>query len=210
MLHIPGYTFPVKELYLEEVLDTIRWIDQFSYVSKMSNAFLCFIINFIWNPVTYGSTFMNYLHVRHFDLFSVAFFFFIFADSLWLICFLDTLFHLGGKTPTEEAVGKWDNRHKRRRNSFTNTVILYMESMIKFFVFFCCYPAGNYIFKVNNRNTRTYFTLCSCVSVVNFEQVNSGWVAMDCLARVFISLDKTAVWWLHFEKRIKNIKFTSA
>ena len=29
-------------------------------------------------------------------------------------------------------------------------------------------PAGNYIFKVNNRNTRTS-------SVVNFEQVDAGW-----------------------------------
>ena len=30
-------------------------------------------------------------------------------------------------------------------------------------------PAGNYMFKVNNRNTRTYFTPCSSVSIVNFE-----------------------------------------
>ena len=61
-------------------------------------------------------------------------------------------------------------------------------------------PAGNYTFKVNNRNTRTeceicpkltiktpewrqgfycqlwtYFTLCSSVSIVNFEHVNAGW-----------------------------------
>ena len=45
------------------------------------------------------------------------------------------------------------------------------------------------MFKVNNRNTRTiceicskltikipYFTPCSSVSTVNFEQVNAGWV----------------------------------
>ena len=51
--------------------------------------------------------------------------------------------------------------------------------------------AGNYMFKVNNRNTRTrceicsklticqlwtHFTPCSSVSIVNFEQVNAGWV----------------------------------
>ena len=37
------------------------------------------------------------------------------------------------------------------------------------------------MFKVNNRNTRTrweieiYFTPCSSVSIVNFEQANTGW-----------------------------------
>ena len=61
-------------------------------------------------------------------------------------------------------------------------------------------PAGNYMFKVNNRNTRaryeicstlkikipivvecfycwlwTYFTSCSSFSIDNFEQVNAGW-----------------------------------
>ena len=57
------------------------------------------------------------------------------------------------------------------------------------------FPAGNYMFKVNNRNTRarceicskltiniperrqrlwTYFTRCSSVSIVNFEHVNTG------------------------------------
>ena len=53
-------------------------------------------------------------------------------------------------------------------------------------------PAGNYIFKVYNRSTRTrfefcstltiktpftwtYFTPCSNISIVNFEQVNVGW-----------------------------------
>ena len=49
-------------------------------------------------------------------------------------------------------------------------------------------PAGNYIFKVNNRNTRTrceicstywtYFTPCSSVSTVNFGQVNAGWLTV--------------------------------
>ena len=62
-------------------------------------------------------------------------------------------------------------------------------------------PAGNYMLRVNNKNTRTrceicskltmvsllqtsgvflqlrtYFTPCSSVSMVNFEQVNAGWV----------------------------------
>ena len=50
-------------------------------------------------------------------------------------------------------------------------------------------PPGIYLLKVNNRNTRirfeicskltiktlTYFTSCSSVSFVNFEQVNAGW-----------------------------------
>ena len=54
-------------------------------------------------------------------------------------------------------------------------------------------PADNYMFKVNNRNTRTrceiyskltiktrvtyikYFAPCFSVSIVNFEQVNAGW-----------------------------------
>ena len=34
------------------------------------------------------------------------------------------------------------------------------------------HPAGNYMFKVNNRNARTP---CSSVSIVNFELVNPGW-----------------------------------
>ena len=47
------------------------------------------------------------------------------------------------------------------------------------------FPAGSYMPKVNNRNTTasceissklTYFTTCSSVSIVNFEQVNASWV----------------------------------
>ena len=52
-------------------------------------------------------------------------------------------------------------------------------------------PAGNYIIKVKNRITRTRCEICSklkiktvehishsdSVSIVNFEQVNAGWVA---------------------------------
>ena len=63
---------------------------------------------------------------------------------------------------------------------------------------FC--TAGNYLFKVNNRNTKTRyeicskltiktpersqvhfvlpFTLCSSVSIVNFEHVIDGWVGL--------------------------------
>ena len=61
--------------------------------------------------------------------------------------------------------------------------------------FYLIYPAGIYLLKVNNRNNRTryeiwvnnkdtrttplaYFTPCSTVSFVNFEQVNAGWVNM--------------------------------
>ena len=32
------------------------------------------------------------------------------------------------------------------------------------------------MFKVNNSYTRTYSTSCSSVCIVNFEQVNAGWV----------------------------------
>ena len=44
-------------------------------------------------------------------------------------------------------------------------------------------PAGNYMFKVNNRNTSTRCEICSNLTIktpddaiVNFEQVNAGWV----------------------------------
>ena len=48
-------------------------------------------------------------------------------------------------------------------------------------VFRTCYPAGNYMFKVYNRNTRrsceicSKLTSCSTVSIVSFEQVNVDW-----------------------------------
>ena len=53
---------------------------------------------------------------------------------------------------------------------------------------FEAFPAGNYMFKVNNKNTRRrrfgifivdfehISHLCSSASIVNFEQVNVGWV----------------------------------
>ena len=37
------------------------------------------------------------------------------------------------------------------------------------------YQAGNYMFKVNNRNTAKC-EICSKLTIVNFEQLNSGWV----------------------------------
>ena len=41
------------------------------------------------------------------------------------------------------------------------------------------------MFKVNNKDTRTmsiaYFTPCSIVSIVNFEQVNTGWIVVHKL-----------------------------
>ena len=55
-------------------------------------------------------------------------------------------------------------------------------------------PAGNYMLKVNNRNTRTRCEICSkltiktpeqrhcSVSIVNFEQVNAGWGSSCCSA----------------------------
>ena len=60
--------------------------------------------------------------------------------------------------------------------------------MVELFVVNGFYPAGSYMFKVNNRNTRTkceicskltikkpqYFTSCSSVSTVFFEQVMSA------------------------------------
>ena len=40
---------------------------------------------------------------------------------------------------------------------------------------FCFYPAGNYMFKVNNRNTRTRCEICSELTyffIVNFEHIS--------------------------------------
>ena len=35
-------------------------------------------------------------------------------------------------------------------------------------------PAGNYLFKVNNKNIRARCEIYSTVPIVNFEQVNTG------------------------------------
>ena len=57
-------------------------------------------------------------------------------------------------------------------------------------------PADNYMFRVKNRNTRTrceicsklttktQFTPCSSVSIVNFDQANAGWKRIDCLTYI--------------------------
>ena len=40
------------------------------------------------------------------------------------------------------------------------------------------------MFKVKNKDTRktsSYFTPCSSVSIVNFEQVNAGWDVRFCM-----------------------------
>ena len=37
-------------------------------------------------------------------------------------------------------------------------------------------PANIYLFKVNNRNTRTMCEMCSGVSIVDFESVNTDWL----------------------------------
>ena len=77
------------------------------------------------------------------------------------------------------------------------------------------YPAGDYMFKVNFRNTRaiceicsklkiktskwcalfwclycyfwTYFTYCSSVSIVDFEQINAGWVTLLDSTKFFLA-----------------------
>ena len=48
--------------------------------------------------------------------------------------------------------------------------------------YFCLkpYPAGSYMFKVNNRNTRTRCEICSKLTIKTLERrhwrVNTGWV----------------------------------
>ena len=76
-------------------------------------------------------------------------------------------------------------------------------------------PAGNYMFKVNNRNIRTRceicsnFTPCSSASIVNFEQINAGWeefLIFICLSRILSSLfQEFFVQFLFLLKRFRNI-----
>ena len=40
------------------------------------------------------------------------------------------------------------------------------------------------MFKVNNKDTRTYFTHCSSVSIVNFEQVNANRASCHTLVKI--------------------------
>ena len=41
------------------------------------------------------------------------------------------------------------------------------------------------MFKVNNKDTTTYFSPCSNVSIVNFEKVNADWVSLPTEAFMF-------------------------
>ena len=105
------------------------------------------------------------------------------------------------------AILKWNNLDSNSRNpensgNFKNNIHKFIRP--KPSNFFNCCPAGIYLLKVNNRNTRTRceiclkltkntperrhwrrsgvfivnfeFTPCSSISIVNFEQVNAGWV----------------------------------
>ena len=45
--------------------------------------------------------------------------------------------------------------------------------------------AGIYLLKVNNRNSRIYFTSCSNVFIVNFEEVIAGWYITFTTQKVF-------------------------
>ena len=53
----------------------------------------------------------------------------------------------------------------------------FLDSSVNFLFFNLTigdFPVGIYLLKVNNRKTRTSCETCSCVSVVNFEQVIAG------------------------------------
>ena len=83
---------------------------------------------------------------------------------------------------------------------------------------FSIYPAGIYLLKVNNRNTRTrceicskltikilwtYFIPCSSVSIFNFEHVIAGWVCpWNCNMAVMFELLKNHTTYCISEKCI--------
>ena len=70
----------------------------------------------------------------------------------------------------------------------------------------CLFPAGNYMFKVNNRKdgvvlvslllTLTYFTPCSSVSIVTFDQVNAGCLLFEVL-NLFLAIPPFYTLWKH-------------
>ena len=80
----------------------------------------------------------------------------------------------------------WQHETKTFRRQ-KSTVALFTQNLVSNGM--SLLPAGNYMFKVNNRNTRTRCEICSkltikiperrqwrhSVSIVNFEQVNAGW-----------------------------------
>ena len=41
------------------------------------------------------------------------------------------------------------------------------------------------MFKINNKDTRTYFIPCSTVSMVNFEHVIAGWEVIGIVLQVY-------------------------
>ena len=95
------------------------------------------------------------------------------------------------KTKEEVNFSKYsNNRNRQYRNpDFTPRPTFTLQHLYHHYynkIKITTLPAGNCMFKVNNRNTRTrceicskltitYFTPCSSVSIVNFEQVNAGW-----------------------------------
>ena len=61
------------------------------------------------------------------------------------------------------------------------------------------YPAGNYLFKVKNRSTKTRCEICSkltiklrIVSILNFEHVTAGWVLP-----LLLSIKYIPILWAH-------------
>ena len=47
--------------------------------------------------------------------------------------------------------------------------------LIRFYIGDDPYPVGIYLLKVNNKVNNNSFTLCSSVSIVNFEHVIADW-----------------------------------
>ena len=83
------------------------------------------------------------------------------------------------------------------------------------------YPVGNYMFKVNNRNTRTcclycwlwtYFRPCSSVSIVNFEQVNAGvvtsMIVLQCISCVSVIEFTVKIVWLALIFPVVDFRFS--
>ena len=58
------------------------------------------------------------------------------------------------------------------------------------------------MFKVNNKDTIkthwAYFTPCSRVSIVNFEQVNAGWVAFFILRIIELFISKVCIFLISY------------
>ena len=50
------------------------------------------------------------------------------------------------------------------------------SQLIRFYIGDDPYPVDIYLLKVNNKVNNNYFTLCSSVSIVNFQHVIADWV----------------------------------